>query len=228
MSDQSPYRPPQSSVNEGEVAGYVDTRLVGKLGRVMFWLIITTFGLSVLQQAAILALGGAEQMSDPQFVWSGPGILVSIFGCGSSLVVLTLVVIWLVWQHRAHSNLVALGLMKGGISPALGVVAWFIPIANLVLPMLVTREIWSRSERLEPPAKTSHPAFFLWWLGWLAAWGFMSWTVVQTIKSFPAPYAPSTGASLGGLVLGLVNAAAAAILVRSISQAQERLTARSN
>lgn len=198
MSDQSPYLPPQSSVNERDVGGYVDTRLVGKLGRVMFWLIVTTFGLSLLQQVTIQAIGGSEQMSDPQFVTSGLGMLVSIFGCASSLVVLTLVVIWLIWQHRAHSNLVALGLTKGGISPALGVVAWFIPIANLVLPMLLTREIWSRSERLEPPAKISHPAFFSWWLGWLALWAFMSWSVVQAITSFPAPYVPTASVAVGG------------------------------
>jgi hypothetical protein len=94
MSDQSPYRSPQSSVNDREAGGYVDTRLVGRLGRVMFWLIISTFILSLLQQVTVLAFCGAEQMADPQFVGSELGILVAVFGCGSSLVVLTLVVIW--------------------------------------------------------------------------------------------------------------------------------------
>ena len=110
----------------------------------------------------------------------------------------------------------------------LGIVSWFIPIANLVLPMLVTREIWSRSERIDPPAKTSHPAFFAWWLCWILNWIFMTWTVVQTIKSFPTPYAPATTSAVGGALIGIVYGASACILVRTISQAQERLTTRSN
>src|SRR5207249_7935465 len=43
-------------------------------------------------------------------------------------------IVWLIWQHRSHANLRALGAQGLGFSPAGAVGLWFVPAGKLVLP----------------------------------------------------------------------------------------------
>jgi hypothetical protein len=56
-----------------------------------------------------------------------------------------LAVAWLLWQHRAQANLSALGGGKPEFTPGWAVGAWFLPVANLVLPSRAVRELVARS-----------------------------------------------------------------------------------
>ena len=47
------------------------------------------------------------------------------------------------WMHRAFRNLPALGEQGMSWSPAWAAGGWFVPFANLVIPYLVMRELWS-------------------------------------------------------------------------------------
>lgn len=55
-------------------------------------------------------------------------------------------IIWLVWQHRSHANLRALGAAQLKYTPAWGVAWWFIPVANIVMPYLTVRELYKASD----------------------------------------------------------------------------------
>jgi hypothetical protein len=55
------------------------------------------------------------------------------------------VVLWLIWQHRAHANLKATGVTGLEYSPGWAVGWWLIPIANLWKPFQVNRELWKAS-----------------------------------------------------------------------------------
>lgn len=56
------------------------------------------------------------------------------------------VVFFLIWEHRAFSNLSALRAQNLEFSPGWAVGWWFIPFANLVKPFQAMRELWSESD----------------------------------------------------------------------------------
>lgn len=80
-----------------------------------------------------------------------------------SLPSIALVVVFLVWQHRCHTQLVGLG--RGAAvpySPGLGVGCWFIPFANLVMPLLAVRGLFRAAHR---GAGDEVPGYVtVWWL----------------------------------------------------------------
>ena len=85
------------------------------------------------------------------------------------------VVIFLVWLHRAHSNLEPLRAGSLQFTPGWAVGWWFIPFANLVKPFQAVRELWCESDpevNDEPLflSKSVHSAPALlgaWWAFWL-------------------------------------------------------------
>jgi hypothetical protein len=86
-------------------------------------------------------------------------------------VILAAGIVWLVWQHRAQSNLRALGAAGLKYTPGWAVGWWFIPFANVVLPFLTMRELWKASDpqsgSTEWLARRTTPMLGLWWAGWL-------------------------------------------------------------
>ncbi len=96
------------------------------------------------------------------------------FGLGliSFLVYLATAVCYLIWIHRCYSNLPAFGnpIRSLSYSPGWAIGAWFIPLANLVLPYRLVRETWEKStpfhqSRLQADQPTHW--FPLWWAFWL-------------------------------------------------------------
>jgi len=80
---------------------------------------------------------------------------------------------WLVWQYQAHSNARALPTKGMRFPPLAAVASWFVPVANLVLPMLAMRELWKATDTDRDladwkRARTS-PWLWLWWLSLLGA-----------------------------------------------------------
>lgn len=80
-------------------------------------------------------------------VWQGPD------GVGWSPFVGALLAVWmpvtlgcyLNWQYRASQNAHSLSCARLRWSPRWGVIWWLLPAANLVMPLLVVRELWQRS-----------------------------------------------------------------------------------
>ena len=53
---------------------------------------------------------------------------------------------FLVWFHRAHKNLPALGVRQLKYTPGWAVGGFFVPFLNLVRPLQVMREVWNGSD----------------------------------------------------------------------------------
>jgi hypothetical protein len=139
------------------------------------------------------------------------------------------VVMFLVWLHRAHSNLATLGARNLDFTPGWAVGWWFIPFANLVKPFQAVREVWSESD---PEADDSEQVFFstgprtaptymgVWWAMWLLS--NFSANVASRV------YDPDTmsNVEIGGVlfvttaVLSVVAAILAIMLVRDITARQ--------
>ena len=138
-------------------------------------------------------------------------------------------VLFLVWLHRAHSNLEALEASNLQFTPGWAIGWWFVPFANLVKPFQVVREVWWDSD----PEIDNEPVFLseslrsaptymgVWWATWLLS------NIAANITS--RVYDPDTmsNVEVGGLlfiitgVLSVIAAVLAIMVVKDITQRQE-------
>ena len=106
----------------------------------------------------------------------------------STFVILPLEIVALVmvltFQHRAATIAKALGI-KARLSPTFGVVGWFIPVANVVLPLLAWLDLLPRR----------HPRRLAIWL----AWALLVTSTLTTIGIYAA-------ATRSTLLVGLLSA----------------------
>lgn len=130
---------------------------------------------------------------------------------------------FLTWMYKAHANLPALGARKLTQKPIMAVLGWFIPIANLVWPYLMMKEIWEQSH--EPPGRvmvtTRSGIVLAWWLTWIgmgvsAIVGNIADASVQSLESF----AFATGCDVvhGGAMT--IAACLAFFIVRRVTREQ--------
>jgi Domain of unknown function (DUF4328) len=82
-------------------------------------------------------------------------------GVGFASFLLTSIV-FLVFFHRAYSNLAVLGPSEQRWSAGWSVGSWFIPIFNLFRPKQIANDIWRGSDGSSVPA-----IFHWWWAFWL-------------------------------------------------------------
>jgi hypothetical protein len=96
----------------------------------------------------------------------------------SSIFVLTqlgIMVLFIVWMFRAAKNNEALGRTSPRFSPGWSIGAWFIPLANFVIPVLIMQDLWRGSDPTTRRGLTSWRAAAgsalvgFWWAAWLAS-----------------------------------------------------------
>jgi hypothetical protein len=135
-------------------------------------------------------------------------------------------VLWLIWQYQAHANVRALEPGASRFTPLTGVVAWLVPVANLVLPLLAIREIWRVADPYVDPAGSGERRPRRWTSGWVWAW----WVTFLTAAGLAATglaQAPRTNASPEQLIardhwlipaclVGMAAAVLAIVLVHRI------------
>ncbi len=114
------------------------------------------------------------------------------------------IVTFMVWLHRASANLWKTGHgMKWRPSWTIG--GWFIPIVNLVIPLMVIREV-DRETRDHGPAL------------------FATWAVAWTLSAFLGRTTEATSTSLSALagIALLASGISAALLIRRVTADQEQ------
>ncbi len=129
----------------------------------------------------------------------------------ASLVALATSIVWLIWQHRGHSNLWARGVPGLRYSPGWAVGWWFVPFASFFMPYKTTRELWWNAGR---PAASTEPVepggrglLRLWWAVFLAsqlvalgAFGPLFSGLVSSISTSTAPsQSPAATLTTGSL-----------------------------
>lgn len=155
---------------------------------------------------------------------------------------------WLLWQHRAHANLRALGVPGLRFSPGWAVGWWFVPLANLVMPYLAVRELWRASTAgplasgegpgpwdRDPgpsggaraaergPGPRRFPLVPLWWGSWVGN-SVLSPVVLAVGPSQRVSTAIAQSAWWAASEAATVAAAVLALaLVRGVERGQERL-----
>jgi len=101
-----------------------------------------------------------------------------------------------VWMHRAYGNLGLLGPGPVRWSPGWAAGAWFVPVANLVVPAVITSELWSASGPTDGRPST---AMATWWAAWVGG-------LVLAAVSFPLHLAAADfGVQLLADTLGILS-----------------------
>src|SRR5262245_62496938 len=60
------------------------------------------------------------------------------------LVLIATIIVFLIWEHRANSNLRPLGVPRPEFSSRWAVGSWFVPFLNLVVRFQIVRFIWHK------------------------------------------------------------------------------------
>lgn len=85
-----------------------------------------------------------------------------------SLVSWAVIVVWLIWQHQSTANLWARGYAGLKTRPGWAVGWWFIPFANLAMPLVAMLELDRRSTPDGTPRRAGGVLGW-WWAAWLAS-----------------------------------------------------------
>ena len=142
----------------GDRGRYVDNDRLAWWASGLLWLYA---GLSLVQQVLSVAQTAASQQLTAVGGGGGGSIvmpLVMLVGLACISLVLfaafvAAVVVYMIWQYRAATNGAALG-SPTRIGPGWGVGWWFIPVANILMPLLVLRDLWRNAVPGESPTMT--------------------------------------------------------------------------
>jgi Domain of unknown function (DUF4328) len=140
------------------------------------------------------------------------------------LLVLT-IVLWLIWQHRAHANLEALGALGLEYSPRWAVGWWLIPIANWWKPYQVNRELWKASGGVNDRLSVlTWPVLGWWWASWiLASVLFRAMAAARNGADTPMELRSADIVGLLSTAELVASAVLAILVVRSVVARQDRL-----
>jgi hypothetical protein len=135
------------------------------------------------------------------------------------------VVLWLIWQHRAHANLKAVGVTGLENSPGWAVGWWLIPFANLWKPFQVNRELWKASGGdYDWRSLPTWPVLGWWWASWILAsvLGRIA-AAARSAAETPSELRSADIVDLLSTAEVVVSAVLAILLVRSVIERQDRL-----
>ncbi len=157
----------------------------------------------------------------------------AIIGALQLLTLVFTVIFFLMWIHRAHRNLPALGARDLKFTPGWAAGWFFVPFMNLFRPVQVVTEIWKASSpetnTLDGTAWKSAPAsplVRLWWAAWIIA-GVVGQVAArlslraETLETILV----SSWAILVSDAIDMVAAVLAILVVSNIDKMQEAKTA---
>ncbi|OJF15913.1 DUF4328 domain-containing protein [Couchioplanes caeruleus] len=131
------------------------------------------------------------------------------------------------WLHRARKNLDEFGVPTLRWAPGWSIGGWFVPLANLVIPLLVVNEIDRESERrlMEGRGWPAGGPRRTWFALWATLWtAFLILDRVTSVMPFDDPDDPVTIAITVITAAVAIGAAISAIfLIRRVTNFQEQI-----
>ena len=130
----------------------------------------------------------------------------------AALIAMAAAIVFVVWLSRARDNAERLSTGPMTLAKGWAAGAWFVPVANLVLPVIVVLDVW----RASAPQGRSHGAGLvgLWWTVAVGTW--LLWPVSALTRTF-AQDGYHTSAVLG-TVQGMSTVVAAALAIAVIQR----------
>jgi hypothetical protein len=129
------------------------------------------------------------------------------------LISMAAAIVFIVWLSRARDNAERLSPGQMRLAKGWAAGAWFVPVANLVLPVIVVMDVWRASA---PPGRPDGAGLVaLWWTVAVGTW--LLWPVSALTRSLVQDDGYYRSAVLG-TVQGLLTVAAAALAVAVIQR----------
>ncbi len=140
-------------------------------------------------------------------------------------------ILFIVWIHHASSNLEPLGSRLQSYSPGWAAGWFFIPFANLVMPYLVTREVWMGSDPDSPDGdswrRAAVPAMLpAWWTLMVINMLLCVPAVITLLGGSATAHLYEAWIALVGNVVEIGAAALFIVLVRRVTARQEEKASR--
>jgi hypothetical protein len=128
---------------------------------------------------------------------------------------------FIVWFHRAYTNLGAFSDAPREYSPSAAIYGWFIPFANLVWPYKIATEIWAGSQR-SPDERPSTGAGILglWWTAWIVS-GFLGTLMLRQLQN-PRNLDEAVSAQWWSVTINGLRVIAAVIAMIAVKKITER------
>lgn len=83
---------------------------------------------------------------------------------------LAIAVLYMIWSHRARTNIEAWQGPRPQLSKGWAIGAWFIPLANLVMPSLVAKDTWKGSDPHVGGRPAGQGLLWSWWGTFVGSW----------------------------------------------------------
>ena len=183
--------------------------------------LIASVGISLWGKSTITGFEAGDQTLTDLEQFDAIFALSGVFGLA---VYVPTVIAWLAWSSRTVDNEDALGIGPSKISPRWAMGWWFVPIANLVMPYRVHREIF---DRYHAGIAAGAGIVIVWWLVYLADNIFANvvgrvWIAAETFPEL------QTGLTLYAVsdVVTAVSAILAIVLVQRIQRRADVLASR--
>jgi len=147
--------------------------------------------------------------------------LVHVAGLVGLSMVLVIGVVFIVWQWRTAKNAEFLGRVDARYTPGWSIGAWFIPFANLAIPVMIMQDLWRASDPESPrdvwrQGRRSALVGW-WWATMLVAFFFGRWTEDRSTLS---ALRSADSRAIVGLMITSVGAILALVVVRRITARQ--------
>jgi hypothetical protein len=195
--------------------------------------LVTMFGTNAGRE--LMSYDGS---SLPSF--DGGEVALMLLGMVNGVVVIALIVVFLIWMHRCHVQLTVLrGPGALPYSSALAVWSWFIPLANLVMPLVEIRGLF-RASTAEAQGDAPPTYVYLWWTALAVVPAILmvlglgdTWEAfragMRASASGTAQFEPTTASLVRGALnnVSLIVAGLLAVkLVRDLTQRVDRVAER--
>jgi hypothetical protein len=178
----------------------------------------------------LYALGDTESLEFASRA-RGADSFVSTTDVVAVLVILAIIPCFIVWNWRAAKNQEALGRRPERLGPGFAIGGWFMPLANLVIPVLVIQDLWrgadARIARGDPRWRIADRS----WL--VGAWWGLSLVTSLTFAGAPADQRDFDAAVVRGqnlvalisMLCGATAAVLAVLVIRRLNARQEECRA---
>lgn len=194
---------------------------------------VALLGLNVLWEAVSIGsgsmqLGLLERMHAGNFTdaeLEANDLREMLLGFGGTALFAVTAIVFLMWFHRAYSNVEALGHMRERTSGwAVGV--WFIPIASLFWPYQMTKEIFRKdmpaTDDEDVAFKGVPPLVTIWWIAWVGS-NIFGQVVFRLSDTYTVSgLENATVMSMVHSVVAIGSAVLAILMVRALTERQER------
>jgi Domain of unknown function (DUF4328) len=140
---------------------------------------------------------------------------------------LAIIVVFIIWMFRTAKNNEALGRKGARFSPGWSIGSWFIPFADLVIPVLIMQDLWRGSDTGSPRGdprwrQVGGSALVGWW------WCLLLLSFVRFTYSGSGLHGSgslddietSNSVALAGVVATAIAAVLAVLVVRALGRRQ--------